>query len=340
MIKTELDKVMAGKDLSFQESHQLMLTIMSGDVNNSQIAALLTALKIKGEVPEEVAGFAMAMRDRSIKLKIKYDGLVDVCGTGGDNSGTFNISTTSAFVVAGAGIKVAKHGNRSISSSSGSADVINELGININLSAQDSAKAIGEIGISFLFAPDYHPAMKYVAPVRKELAMKTVFNILGPLTNPAGTKKQMIGTFNDRTAEIMAKAAVWLDMDKVCFVCSENKYDEILLSGETRLFEYSKGNGIRIRSITNEDFDLPSVDIAKIQGSSPAQNAEILTNILTGKEKGAPFFVTVANAAMGLFAADYAPDLLSCVKVAKESIDSGKAMAKLNELRDFGKRVV
>ncbi len=271
-------------------------------------------------------------------MNINTNDLVDVCGTGGDNSGTFNISTTTAFVVAGAGIKVAKHGNRSISSSSGSADVLTELGINISLSPQNSAKAIEEIGISFLFAPDYHPAMKYVGPVRKELAMKTVFNILGPLTNPAGTKKQMIGTFNDRTAEIMAKAAVWLEMEKVCFVCSHNKYDEIFLSGETRLFEYSKQKGIRIRNITHEDFDLPSVEMAQIQGSTPAHNAEILSNILTGSEKGAPYYVTIANAAMAIFAADDSIDLLSCAQTAKDSIDSGKAMEKLIELRKFGER--
>jgi len=181
--------------------------------------------------------------------------------------------------------------------------------------------------------------MKHVGPVRKELAMKTVFNILGPLTNPAGTKKQMIGTFNDRTAEIMAKAAVWLEMEKVCFVCSQNKYDEILLSGVIRLFEYSKEKGIRIRNITNKDFDLPSVEMAQIQGSTPAHNAEILSNILTGSEKGAPYYVTIANAAMAIFAADDSIDLLSCVQAAKESIDSGKAMEKLTELQKFGEHV-
>jgi len=337
MIRAELEKVIAGNDLSFDESHHLMLNIMSGEENNSQIAALLTALKIKGEVPEEVAGFASAMREKSIKVDISADNVVDVCGTGGDNSGTFNISTSAAFVVAGAGIKVAKHGNRSISSKSGSADVLTELGINISLSAQNSAKAIEDIGISFLFAPDYHPAMKHVGPVRNELAMKTVFNILGPLTNPAGTKKQMIGTFNDRTAEIMAKAAVWLKMEKVCFICTEDKFDEILLRGGTRLFEYSKERGIRIKNITHKDFDLPEVKLSHIQGKSPENNAQILTNILSGKEKGAPFYVTIANAAMALYAADLAHDLSSCTDAAREAIESGQALDKLNQLREYGK---
>ena len=171
----------------------------------------------------------------------------------------------------------------------------------------------------------------------KEFAMKTVFNILGPLTNPANTKKQMIGTFNDKTAEIMAKAAVWLEMEKVCFISTDDKYDEILLSGETRLFEYSKKKGIRIKTITNNDFDLPPVKMSHIKGSTPADNAKILSDILSGKEKGAPYFVTLANAAMALYAADFAPDLISCVPAAKESIDSGRAFEKLNKLREFRK---
>ncbi len=338
MLKTEIEHVIAHQDLSFQDAHQVMMKIMNGEVNQSQIAALLTALKMKGETPEEVAGFATAMRDKSIKINYTDDDMIDVCGTGGDYSGTFNISTASAFVVAGAGIRVAKHGNRSISSASGSADVLKELGININLKPDSSAKALQDIGITFLFAPDYHPAMKYAAPVRKELGLKTVFNILGPLTNPAGTKKQLIGTFDNRTAEIMSQAAGLLDMKKVCFICTANKYDEVLLSDPTKVYEYSQQAGMRNYTISNETFDYPKIDYTHIKGKSPAHNAELLNKIFSGKEKGAPHYVTVANAAMGLYSADYASDINTCVRAAQESILSGKAFEKLKQLRDFGKQ--
>jgi len=333
MIKEQLEKVMEGRHLAFEDARQLMLIIMEGRVNPAQIAALLTALKVKGEVPDEIAGFAMAMRDKSIKVDIDNDNLIDVCGTGGDSSGTFNISTTSAFVVAGAGINVAKHGNRSISSSSGSADVLKALGVNINLSPDGSRQAIGEIGISFLFAPDYHPAMKHVAPVRQELAMKTVFNILGPLTNPAGTKKQVIGTFNTLVAEQMVKAAMKLDMERVCFVCTENRFDEIILSGKTQVFEYARESGVKTTTLTHEDFGLPPVELEQLQGATPEHNADLLLKILSGEEEGAPYFVTLANAAMGLYVAGVSEDLKRCTETAREAIASGKALEKLEALR-------
>jgi anthranilate phosphoribosyltransferase len=335
MINEYLENVMAGKHLALAEAHQLMLAIMEGQANQSQLAALLTALKIKGEVADEVAGFAMAMREKSVKLVTDRENLVDVCGTGGDNSGTFNISTTSAFVVAGAGVKVAKHGNRSISSKSGSADVLKALEININLSPQASKQAIEEIGISFLFAPDYHPAMKHVAPVRKDLAMKTVFNILGPLTNPAGTRKQVIGTFNNHAAELMVKAAEKLDMERVCFLCSEDRFDEITLSGETLVFEYSASDGLIRKQLTHKDFGLPTLEHGQLEGHTPEQNAEILVNVLSGKERGGPYWATVANAAMGLYVAGLSTDLKQCVDKAVRTIDSGMAFEKLEALRNI-----
>ena len=190
MIKYYIEKVIDKENLTIKEAYDAMDKIMSGEVNPSQLAGFLIALKSKGETAEEIGGFANAMRNKSIKLDVEGENIIDVCGTGGDYSGTFNISTTTAFIVAGAGIKVAKHGNRSISSNSGSADVLSELGININLNAEQSQRALTKVGISFLFAPNFHPAMKYAAPVRKELGIKTVFNLLGPLTNPANTKKQ------------------------------------------------------------------------------------------------------------------------------------------------------
>lgn len=190
-MKEQLEKVIDGQSLSFKEAYEVMYSVMSGNENNSKIASLLTALKIKGETSEEVAGFVKAMREKVINIKCEHERVIDVCGTGGDGSGTFNISTAVSFVVAGAGVHVAKHGNRSISSKSGSSDVLHELGVDVQLNPELSQKALNEIGIAFLFAPLYHPAMKHVAPIRKELEFRSIFNILGPLTNPAGVKRQL-----------------------------------------------------------------------------------------------------------------------------------------------------
>lgn len=312
-----------------------MNSIMEGEANNSQIASALTALKIKGATSEEIGAFAKAMRDKSVKISV--DGLapIDVCGTGGDSSGTFNISTSAAFVVAAMGIPVAKHGNRSISSKSGSADVLKELGVNIELTKEQSAQALSEVGITFLFAPLYHPAMKYAAPVRRELGIKTVFNILGPLTNPAGTKKQVIGVFNNKTAKLMAEAAEYLDMEKVCFVCTDNRYDEITLTGTTKVFEYKKENGVSEFEITPSSFGLEPISLSDIKGDSAESNAKIILDIFEGIESHA-LNVTAANAALGLYAADYSNDLKECFDAAVGVIKSGKAMDKLNELKSFG----
>lgn len=339
MIKEHIEKVVDGQHLSFAETHKVMLHIMNGEVNNAQIAALLIALKCKGETAEEVAGFAQAMRDKAVKIKSNSANTIDVCGTGGDYSGTFNVSTAAAFVVAGAGVKVAKHGNRSISSKSGSADVLEKLGINISLPPEHSQKALNELGITFLFAPNHHPAMKHVATVRKELGMKTIFNILGPLTNPAGTKKQLIGTFNTHIAHTMAQAAQKLAMEKVCFVCTANKFDEISLTEETEVHEYSSSEGIKKYVISHKTFDFPKINAQELKGDSPERNAEILLDVLIHKRRNPVYFVTVANAAMALYSADYSNDLKQCAAVAEESILSGKALDKLNQLREFGKKI-
>jgi anthranilate phosphoribosyltransferase len=339
MIKEYLEKIINGQNLSYDEAYEVLFKIMTGKVNHSQIAAMLTALKIKGETHEEVAGFVSAMREKSIKIQSKKNGAIDVCGTGGDFSGTFNISTAAAFVVAGAGIPVAKHGNRSISSKSGSADVLKELGVNINLTPNQSEKALDGIGITFLYAPDYHPAMKYVATVRQELGMKTVFNIIGPLTNPAGTKKQLLGTFNNQTAELMARSADFLNMEKICFVCTDNKYDEVLLKGETLVYEYKPAEKIRTYTLSNKSFGYPEIFLKDIQGESPAQNADTLRNIFSGRDKNAAFYVTAANAALGLYTADYSPELKICTQAAENAIIEGKAREKLERLIEFGKQV-
>ena len=335
MIKDYIEKIIDKHNLTIDESQEVMGKIMNGEVSNSQLAAFLVALKFKGEAPEEVAGFAKAMREKSIKIVPHDDNIVDVCGTGGDNSGTFNISTAAAFVVAGTGVKVAKHGNKSISSNSGSADVLKELGVKIVLSPKESERALNDIGIAFLFAPIYHPAMKHAAPVRKELRMGTVFNMLGPLTNPAGTKRQLIGTFNDRTAKLLSEAAKYLDYDKVCFICAENKYDEILLRGTTKVFEYDSATNLKEYELKKENFDLPKASLSTLLGKDPKTNAKMVLQILHKKEKDHPFNVVVANSAMALYASDFSNDLIECKNAAEESILSGKAFEKLEELRRF-----
>ena len=336
-MKEQLEKVISGVDLSYDEAHQVMLKIMSGEVNNSQIAAYLTALKSKGEHFHEIAGSARAMRDKSLKIKsISNDPVVDVCGTGGDESGTFNISTAVAFVIAGAGVKVAKHCNRSISSKSGSADVLRELGVNISLPAKDSEKALHEVGITFLFAPEYHPAMKYVAPVRQELAMKTIFNVLGPLTNPAGAQRQIIGTFNNQVAEKMVKALEYLEMEKVCFLCTDDRFDEITLTGPTQVYEYTLEE-IKNYTLNFEDYGYPVVKIEDLSGDTPEHNAGLVKEVFTSGKKDAKFYVTAANAAVGLYVAGYSDSVKECLMAAENSLLNGKADQKLAELVKFGK---
>lgn len=335
MIKDILEKVIAKQHLSFDESLKVMNSIMNGEVNNSQLAGLLIGLKSKGKSAEEIAGFASAMRENSIKIKTNNVLTIDVCGTGGDNSGTFNISTAVAFVVAGVGVQVAKHGNRSISSLCGSADVLQELGININQTPERSEEALHKIGITFLFAPNYHPAMKYAAPVRKELGMKTIFNMLGPLTNPAGVKHQLIGTFNNQAAELMCSASEYLGFEKVCFVCTDNRFDEILLNGETNVYEYDKTTGTKNYKITNDTLSYPKVHLEEIAGADAKTNAEIILNVLKDKMCNGAFYTICANAAMALYAANFSNELEVCKKAAEKSILSGKAYEILIALREF-----
>lgn len=337
MIKEALEQLISRENLSITHSFDVMNEIMSGNVNNSHLAGLLIALKSKGETPEEIAGFAQAMRSNGIKIELENENAIDVCGTGGDYSGTFNISTATSFAVAAAGVKVAKHGNRSISSQSGSADVLQELGVNINMTKEESEEAINKIGLAFLFAPNYHPAMKFAAPVRKELGVKTIFNILGPLTNPASVKRQMIGTFSRDIADKMAQAAGHLDYDKVCFICSDNKYDEILLNGKTDIYEYTKNKGLNKFSISNETFNYPKVDINDIKGDTASHNASIITALLRDKQKNSHFYVVAANTAFALYCAGYSDNLEECRKAAEEAILSGKAHAKLEELKSYQK---
>jgi anthranilate phosphoribosyltransferase len=336
MIKSMLEKITWGTSLSLEEAKAVMNEIMEGNVNPSLLSGLLIALKSKGESAEEIAGFALAMRNKSIKLENSNSNTIDVCGTGGDNSGTFNISTAVAFVVAGSGVRVAKHGNKSISSNCGSADVLNEIGVNINLPVEQSAEALEKVGITFLFAPQYHPAMKHAAQVRKELGMKTIFNMLGPMTNPAGVKKQLIGTYNDKTMNLMAKAAQYLNYEKVCFLCAGNKYDEIILDQEIKTIEVN-GNELVESELSADTFDYPKVTVNDIKGGDVTDNAQIILSALTQNYENKYFYTICSNAALALHSAGVATDLLECKNIAEESVKSGSAYEKLSRLIEFGK---
>ena len=336
MIKQILDKLLDNIDLSFEEATKVADLLMNGEINNSQIAALLTALKMKGETPNEIAGFATAMRNNGVKLNSDISNTIDVCGTGGDNSGSFNISTAVAFVVAGAGVNVAKHGNRSITSKSGSSDVLTELGVTIDLTTEQSKRALEEIGIAFLFAPIYHPAMKNVAPVRLELGFKTIFNVLGPLTNPANTVKQMIGTFNKDIALKMAEASKILGMERIAFVCTNNQYDEITLTNSTEIIELNNSD-ISVREIDASTFGYNKITLNEIAGGTPKENAQIILNLFSNKGKVPHFNVVAANAALALYTSGNYSIFHEAQIAAENSILSGKALIKLNQLIEFGK---
>jgi len=337
MIKITLNKLFEKEDLSFIEAEEVANLLMSGKVNNSQIASLLTALRIKGETATEIAGFANAMRSNGVKINHNSENLIDVCGTGGDNSGSFNISTAVAFVVAGAGINVAKHGNRSITSKSGSSDVLKELGVNIELTPEQSQKALDKIGIAFLFAPIYHPAMKNVAPTRLELGFKTIFNVLGPLTNPANTKNQMIGTYNYEIASKMAEAAKILKMNRVAFICTNNQFDEITLTDNSQIIEINGNEPISVSQINANTFNFNQISIDEIKGGTPQENSKIILDLLTNQSPISHFNVVVANAALALFTSGKYLTIAEAQIAAENSIKSGKALEKLNELIDFGK---
>lgn len=337
-MKEYLEKVIEGNNLTFDEAYKVMYSVMSGTENNSKIASLLTALKMKKETPEEVAGFVKAMREKVIKIKCDDENVIDVCGTGGDGSGSFNISTAVGFVVAGAGVRVAKHGNRSISSKSGSSDVLHELGVEVQLSPELSERALNEIGIAFLFAPLYHPAMKHVAPIRKELEFRSIFNILGPLTNPAGTKRQLIGTFNDGVAKLMSEAVKHLEMKKICFVCTNNSFDEVSLTHSSNVIETMENNGVYYYQLAHESFNYPKLELKDIQGGTAKENAEIIYKIFEGKEKTPGYYIVAANAALALKASGVSNDLMECKSIAEESLLSGRTLNKLLQLKEFGEK--
>ena len=322
----------------------MMSEVLCGKCTDAQIAALLVALHMKGETVEEIVGFAEAIRQAAVPLPIQQnstvdvsgterDALVDTCGTGGDASGTFNISTATAFVVAGAGVRVAKHGNRSVTSKCGSADVMEALGVKIDLSPARLAKCLQEVGMAFLFAPAIHSAMKYVQPARRELRLRTVFNLLGPLTNPAHASAQVVGVYSPELVEKLAEAFSMLGVRRAMVVHGLDGLDEITISAPTRVAEARDGS-VRTYEVTPEEFGMTRSPIEEIAGGDAAENAGIIRDILGGK-KSARRDVVLLNAAAALVAAEKADRLAEAVPLAARAIDSGAAASKLSALVRF-----
>ena len=327
-----LHRASSGVHLTADEAYQAMSALLAGSASDSVIAAFLVALKMKGETAAELAGFARAMRERMIAVDAGAD-VIDTCGTGGDASGTFNISTAAALVVAGAGARVAKHGNRSLSSSSGSADVLEALGVRISMTPEEAARSVREIGIGFLFAPHLHPAMKYAQPVRRELKMRTVFNLLGPLANPARAQRQLIGAPSAETARLIADALSYLGTSRAFVVHGHGGLDEISTTGPTHVWEV-QGSDVSEHQWTPAIFGLTPDSPEYLAGGDPARNAQIIRSILAG-EPGAPRNIVVANAAAALVLAGCARDLCAGVVLASQSIDSGAAANKLDQLKQI-----
>ena len=343
MIHEAIHKAVAGEDLSRVEAEAAMEQILTGSSSDAQIAAFLTALRMKGETVDELVGFATSMRRHaavSFRAPLVTEGtvLVDTCGTGGDARGTFNISTAAAFVVAGAGVRVAKHGNRSISSRCGSADVLEHFGIRMDMPPERVAQAIEEVGIGFLFAPAVHSATRHVMPVRRELKMRTVFNLLGPLTNPAGATAQVVGVYHADLTELIARALGELGVRRAFVVHGADGLDEISISGETAIAELRDGV-VRRYMVTPEDFGLNRAPLEAIQGGDTKQNAQIIHKILGRsllyRPHGAYRDIVLANAAAALVAAGHAADFLEGVSLATQSIDSGAARERLEALVAF-----
>ncbi|MGA9405869.1 MAG: anthranilate phosphoribosyltransferase [Bacteroidota bacterium] len=330
MIQQSIHTLIEKKDLSRQEAYDTMTEIMSGNASEPLIASFLTALRMKGEVAAEIAGCAQAMREKSTKIETKHAGVIDTCGTGGDSLGTFNISTAAAIVASGAGVVVAKHGNRAISSRCGSADVLKALGVNIEIPKEKVEQCLDQIGIAFLFAPMMHGAMKYAAPVRRELGIRTVFNVLGPLTNPAGARRQVLGVFNGQLTELLARVLLDLGTERAMVVHGGGGLDEISTLGKTLISEIKDGT-ISSYEFHHSSVGIPSGTLTEIAGGDAELNARIIRNILDGK-KSAQRNIAVLNAGAAIYISGKAATFLDGIKIAEESIDSHKARTKLQEL--------
>ena len=330
MIQEAIKDLIAGADLGRAKMRAVMEQIMSGQATDAQIGAFLVALRIKGETIDEIAGGAEVMREKATPIVTVRPDLIDTCGTGGDDSGTFNISTTVAFVACGAGLAVAKHGTRSISSQCGSSDVLTALGVNIEATPEKVGECIDEVGIGFLFALALHGAMKHAIGPRRELATRTVFNILGPLTNPAGAKRQLLGVFDGALTEALAGVLRELGSERALVVHGSDGLDEITLTGPTQVTELRDGQ-ISTHQIHPGDFGLQTVAAEALKGGDADYNARILREVLDGKE-GPQRDVVLLNAAAAMVVGGLAEDITAGLEVARTSIDSGKARQALDRL--------
>lgn len=330
-MKDILSKLTAGKDLTIEEAMRAQELILTGEATPAQIAGCLTALRMKGETLEEITGFATVLRDKANTISPKLSNYLDFVGTGGDSTYSFNISTTSSFVVAAAGIPVAKHGNRSISSKSGAGDVLEALGVNISADPDVVQKCVEEVGIGFMFAPHFNPAMKYVGPVRKELGFRTIFNVLGPLSNPSRAKTMLVGVYNPMLTEVIAGAMMNMGVERALVVSGDDNMDEITLTGPSVISEIKDGK-VSTYSITPEQFGFQCCSLKDLQGGDGAINAQITRDVLSGKENGAKRDIVLLNAGAALYVGGKANDITEGIKLAEEILDSGKALKVVEDL--------
>ncbi len=340
-LKTILLDLMRGKSLTRKKARNLLNELLNETANNSQIAAALVALAVKGETTEELTGMAEAMREHAVKVNSIHTDFIDTAGTGSSKVKTFNVSTAAAFVIAGAGLPVAKHGSRAATSKSGSADVLEKLGVNVSVEKEISEKCLNEIGICFMFAPLYHASTARVAKIRRELGVHTTFNLLGPMTNPANAPFQIMGVWHKDLVELVARTHAALGTKKAWIVHGLDGLDEITISEKTLVAEVEKGE-VRLFEIAPEEFGFTRVsvkDLQNLRGGNAEQNAEIIRQILTNERKDAARDLVLINAAAALFVGGKTENLETAVKIAKESLESGMAFEKLNELIEKTKEI-
>ena len=330
-MKVLLNKIINGSDLSVEDSFNIMNDLMSGKLDDIQISALLIALRCKGESVSEILGFAKSMRQKMMKMPLQKDAL-DICGTGGDSLGTFNISTATCFVISGAGVPVAKHGNRSMTSKSGSADVLQSLGVNINKKVEESRNDIDKFGLGFMFAPQYHPAMKYAVNARSTLGIRTIFNLLGPLCNPAKVKYQAMGIFNSDFLEKQIKVLFELGLKSAMVFHGQDGLDEITTTTNTKVFQFINRGEINCYEINPNELEMPLSNLSDLKGGSPQENAQIILRILKN-EKGPKRDIVILNAAAGIFISGKSKSLKEGISLARKSLDSGSAYEALLKIQ-------
>ncbi|WP_173917255.1 anthranilate phosphoribosyltransferase [Halobacillus sp. Marseille-Q1614] len=336
-MKEILSQIVEGKTLSEETAYEAMNEIMQGNVTTGQLMSMLSVIRHRGETVEEMTGFVRAMRANMTKLAIKDDSIVDTCGTGGDGSSTFNISTAVSIILAAMGVKVAKHGNRKVSSKSGSADVLEKLGIPIDTTPEQGARALNEKGMTFMFAPNYHQAMKHAGPARQELGFRTVFNLLGPMSNPANAKRQLIGIYDTAYAEKMAETLSKLGSKHVLLATGRDGLDEITMTGVTDIVELKDGQITRF-TLTPEDVGLPSGSLEDIQIRTSEDSAEIIQQVIKGEANQSAMTIVIMNAAAGLYISGKANDLKEGVSLVQEAIHNGSVQQYFTSIQEIKER--